>query len=135
MKRKRLRRCRSSPETELARAILEEIRARDLSAYRIAQDVDLDAGSIQRFLYGQATDLRLSTASKLCAYLNLRLTRGPGRRAPDRFRRRPELRKPIASPLEADDPDDRDQVETEEPLACGAVQAPGEGRDERAIHL
>ncbi len=85
-----------SHASDLSRRIREEVRDRDLSAYRLSEDTGIDAGTIQRFLYGKRQDIRLSTASVLCHALGMRLVGPPTRRSPARnVLVRRDLRKPV----------------------------------------
>lgn len=57
----------------LANAINDEITHRETSAYALAKAAGVDPSIVQRFMSGERNDLRLSTASLLCAALGLRL--------------------------------------------------------------
>jgi hypothetical protein len=50
----------------------EIIRSRNLTAYGLAKDADLDPGVVQRFVSGRR-DIRLETADRLVAALGLKL--------------------------------------------------------------
>jgi DNA-binding Xre family transcriptional regulator len=72
--------------SDLSARLREEVRARGLSSYAVAQAAGLDPAIVQRFMTGARSDLRLSTASRICAALSLRLvaagTTTRSRRAP-----------------------------------------------------
>ncbi len=62
-----------SPDNVLARAILEAIRESGRAPHAIARDAGVDPAVVQRFVAGSRPDLYLSTASRICAALGLRL--------------------------------------------------------------
>ena len=60
-------------EPRFADLIREAARDSGRSVYRLAIEADLDQSTLNKFLSGTRTNLRLDAAEKLCRVLNLRL--------------------------------------------------------------
>jgi DNA-binding Xre family transcriptional regulator len=76
-----VRRRQRDAHNQLARKIRDEARDRGLSAYALARAAGLPPQVVQRFLYEHQDDVMLSTASRLCAALSLRLDPTAARRS------------------------------------------------------
>ena len=70
---------RDSKKADDAKSLADHIRdaAREsgLSVYRLAIDADVDQSTLNKFLNGDRTNLRLDIADRLFRVLNLRVTR------------------------------------------------------------
>ena len=81
---------RPESSSTLARKIREEIADRGLSAHAVAVAAGVAPSIVQRLVTGVREDIRLGTASRICAALGLRLVPAAGRRSPSRRPQREE---------------------------------------------